>query len=759
MKRVNIAKALLFWLTIIPTVLFAQTYPNSTGTNTGWEYISNVSINSINNTSTGSDADGDGDDGYDDYSNISSDLIVGQTYTLSVTISVDANDYVKAWIDWNNNNDFTDAGESYTLATNTSSNGPFTANITVPAAATQVPTRMRVSLKWNGVPTSSETFSYGEVEDYTLNISIDTDGDGISNYSDLDDDNDGILDEDENICFSGKFQNGSFENYQIPANTYKILDASNILGWNTTASDNKVEIWGNNFQGIPAYHGTMYAEINANMAARMYQTISVSSGDLLRWTVAHHGRQGTDEMYIKVGPVGTPTLVADVFTDNTAWVTYTNTYTVPSGVTTVELGFEAGTTAGPGPSYGNLIDNVNLYILSSTACDFDGDGVPNYLDLDSDNDGISDVIEAGGSDPDGDGRIGTGAITDTDSDGLSNLVDADNGGTPLTLADTDGDGTDNYMDQDSDGDAIPDNVEAQATVGYVAPSGSDTDGDGLDNAYDADNGGVYINPQNTDNTGNADYISIDSDGDGVSDYLESGITISNLDADGDGLDDAVDVTTGCADPNGICNVPATDLPDSDSDVNTGGDVDYRDATNDNGGLPVDYVDFYSEIAMDGIDLFWSTASEINSNYFILERSDRGILFDDIAQISAAGNSNQLLKYHFKDVFPYEGYNYYRLKQVDMDGSFQYSKFVVEYWDNQYHERFSIMPNPAKNMIHINANCEGDFELLDLNGKVIMRQHLLANTPFAADISAFASGLYISKLKTKSNILQQKVVVK
>ncbi|WP_118951449.1 Ig-like domain-containing protein [Taibaiella helva] len=141
----------------------------------------------------------------------------------------------------------------------------------------------------------------------------------------------------------------------------------------------------------------------------------------------------------------------------------------------------------------------------------DGDSQPNYLDLDSDNDGIPDSTE--------------GAL------------------------DTDNDGKGNFIDIDADNDGIPDNIEGQSTAGYTAPSGADSDNDGLDNAYDDNSGGTAIVPVNTDGADNPDYLDLDSDNDNDSDALEAHDTdndgIANVlpagtDADNDGLDDVYD---------------------------------------------------------------------------------------------------------------------------------------------------------------------------------------------------------------------------
>lgn len=249
-------------------------------------------------------------------------------------------------------------------------------------------------------------------------------------------------------------------------------------------------------------------------------------------------------------------------------------------------------TDGDGAS--NIVDTNNSGTPLPNA-DFDGDGKPNTLDLDSDGDGIRDVLEAGGIDNDGDGRIGSGAITDTDGDGWSNITDATNSGTALPRPNTDAKAGANYVDIDSDDDGIVDIIEALTTVGYLAPLGTDTDGDGLDNRYDVNNGGTAIIPINTDTSDNPDYTDTDSDNDTLNDQIEGydtnndGIANtlpSGLDADNDGLDNAFDsdgtsaTNAGKANNNG--QVP-TFFPDN---ANAGADRDWRQANDyDGDGVP------------------------------------------------------------------------------------------------------------------------------------------------------------------------------
>lgn len=162
------------------------------------------------------------------------------------------------------------------------------------------------------------------------------------------------------------------------------------------------------------------------------------------------------------------------------------------------------------------------------------------------------------------------------------------GGTvDCSTVDTDGDGIPNYQDLDSDGDGIPDNVEAQASLNYIAPSGIDANNNGLDDAYEA----AGISPVDIDGDGTPDFMDTDSDNDGTSDTTEATLTLTGTDSDGDGLDNAMDTSTDYSDPGGRIDNPLNTnggslmLPDSDGDISTGGDLDFRDDTDDGNQPP------------------------------------------------------------------------------------------------------------------------------------------------------------------------------
>lgn len=142
------------------------TYCSATATNTADERIGNVKFGTINNTSTGTA-------GYENFTSISTNVTRGTANTISITpvwTSTKYNEAYAVYIDYNKDGDFTDSGELVWTKTG-SQTTPVTGSITIPSTATLGSTRMRVMMQYNSVPSSScGSYTYGQVEDYTLNI-------------------------------------------------------------------------------------------------------------------------------------------------------------------------------------------------------------------------------------------------------------------------------------------------------------------------------------------------------------------------------------------------------------------------------------------------------------------------------------------------------------------------------------------------------------------------------------------------------------
>lgn len=152
------------------------TYCAANSTNTNDERIQRVQFGTINNPSTGTA-------GYENFTAVSTNVVRGTANTITITPFWTSTVYAEGYavyIDYNQNGVFTDAGETaYTRAATTTT--PVTGSITIPTTATLGSTRMRVIMRYNAIPTTScGSFTYGQVEDYTVNIVSSARGEELS---------------------------------------------------------------------------------------------------------------------------------------------------------------------------------------------------------------------------------------------------------------------------------------------------------------------------------------------------------------------------------------------------------------------------------------------------------------------------------------------------------------------------------------------------------------------------------------------------
>ncbi len=152
-------------INVTTLAVVVATYCTSQGNSVADEKIGKVVLGTINNTSTGGT-------GYTDFTSISTNLTLNTANTITITPAWTSTAYAEGysvWVDYNQDGDFVDAGEQvWTKAASTTT--PVSGTFTIPATATIGSTRMRVSMKYNAIPTACEAFSYGQVEDYTINI-------------------------------------------------------------------------------------------------------------------------------------------------------------------------------------------------------------------------------------------------------------------------------------------------------------------------------------------------------------------------------------------------------------------------------------------------------------------------------------------------------------------------------------------------------------------------------------------------------------
>lgn len=409
----------------------------------------------------------------------------------------------------------------------------------------------------------------------------------------------------------------------------------------------------------------------------------------------------------------------------------------------------------------------------------DRDFRPNAYDMDSDGDGIVDVIEAGLPDVDLNGVV-DGTIA---SNGWSTSVSSLGA---LGLRTTDADPYPDYLDIDSDDDGIPDNIEGQSTAGYRLPVAVDTDGDGLANIYDNVSGfggsGIFVYDHN--GNGTPDYRDSDSDGDGLADIVEGNdfnlngipddlVTLTGIDADGDGLDNRFDSLnsvinlegtsyrmgnlgsfSGDPTPGSRTVVQRTQLTQPDRDWRFVGYV-----------LPVDFLNLSGVLQNDLVSLNWSVIASKEVDHFDIERSTVNGNYIKTGQVWDPVQLNKVQQFSFTD----DIYNlhaaiiYYRIRAIGSNGDTKYSNILIV---RKQKERtiFSIAPNPARDYVSLTfeSSKEADviIRLVDFSGKVVLLQtkqvHKGINTVQLSGLEKFSAGMYTVQVFVNDEIISNKL---
>ncbi|AWW00674.1 hypothetical protein [Arcticibacterium luteifluviistationis] len=137
-------------------------------------------------------------------------------------------------------------------------------------------------------------------------------------------------------------------------------------------------------------------------------------------------------------------------------------------------------------------------------------------------------------------------------------------------------------------------------------------------------------------------------------------------------------------------------------------------TGSTGSFPVKLNSFESSVMEGKVILLWNTSNELDFNKFEVERSRDARVFERIGNVQG----KELEVYSFNDDFPIKGENYYRLKMVDLDGSYEYSKIIVANYTGK--EDFKVFPNPVLNgVIKVNGLEENEtIDLFEINGRKI-----------------------------------------
>lgn len=164
-------------------------------------------------------------------------------------------------------------------------------------------------------------------------------------------------------------------------------------------------------------------------------------------------------------------------------------------------------------------------------------------------------------------------------------------------------------------------------------------------------------------------------------------------------------------------------------------------------LPINLVRFDAVQSGSGVMLYWTTATEVNNDYFTLEKSTDNENWIPFGDVNGAGNSNELISYTFEDKDPMPGTSYYRLKQTDFNGAYEYYGPVAVECSNAA-ASILVYPNPApENVVVVGTqDAQATIFLCDLTGRVIAQyptSHL--SEPTILNLEGVDSGLYLIRV--------------
>jgi hypothetical protein len=171
-------------------------------------------------------------------------------------------------------------------------------------------------------------------------------------------------------------------------------------------------------------------------------------------------------------------------------------------------------------------------------------------------------------------------------------------------------------------------------------------------------------------------------------------------------------------------------------------------------LPVNLISFTAERVGANVELNWRTAQEINNDYMAIERADHSLQFEEIGRVAGVGTTSEVQNYDFTDFTPLPGANYYRLRQVDMDGTMEYHEVIyLDFSDRSTSSSLEVYPNPA--VTHLRANwAAGEKENVEIrifstSGQLLSTHRVSGdNATFELPVQQLSPGTYLLQLQRK-----------
>ncbi len=179
-------------------------------------------------------------------------------------------------------------------------------------------------------------------------------------------------------------------------------------------------------------------------------------------------------------------------------------------------------------------------------------------------------------------------------------------------------------------------------------------------------------------------------------------------------------------------------------------------------LPVSLLRFEAKAIGNVADLRWTTTSELNNKEFEIQKTTDGINFITLATITGGGTTNSTTEYNFTDTKPSKGVNYYRLRQIDFDGKYAYSKIEAVKFEGDKLGTLAIYPNPVNdNLLNIEMPFDKNEKVLvtitDMLGKILYEKIISYNGISHVITSSFPTGVYVVTVIAETRTFKEKVV--
>jgi hypothetical protein len=177
-------------------------------------------------------------------------------------------------------------------------------------------------------------------------------------------------------------------------------------------------------------------------------------------------------------------------------------------------------------------------------------------------------------------------------------------------------------------------------------------------------------------------------------------------------------------------------------------------------LPVLLTDFNANLSGNDVNVSWTTQQETNSDHFEIERSEDGVKWELIGTVAAKGNSSIVSNYSFNDNAPLSGINYYRLKMVNIDNSYNYSDIKIV--RTTAVSKISFFPNPAQSFVNVSlvqSENETSIQLLNISGQILKEQKVSGATTVTFNVEQYARGMYVLRvMNSDGTSVSNKIVI-